>query len=185
MTTSLMVFLAIGGIGLLFLMTSLFVGDLFEALDLDFDADGGDGGSFGILDTRVISVFLATFGGIASLSLIYGQSVLISSLIGVGSGIIFGGIIFAFGAFLYSQQSSSSVSDRDLVGRTAKVIVGIQPNSIGQISCRIGEERVEKIARTRDGNAIKLGETVFIEENAGDSFIVSTMEGTGYAMLDD
>jgi len=179
MTTTTLVFLVIFGIGFLFLMISLLMGDIFEAFefDVDIDADGGDGNSFGVFDSRVISVFMTAFGGIAALGLLYGYGLFISSLIGVASGLVFGGLIFAFGYLLYSQQSSSSVSSRDLIGRTAKVIVGIEENGIGQISCKIGEERIEKIARTRSGKMITEGETVFIEENAGDSFIVSTMDG--------
>jgi len=185
MNTLLLIFLIIGGIGFSFLMISLIIGDIFDALDLDFDFDFDGGGEIGILDSRVISVFLTTFGGIAALSIYFGLGGIISSLIGVSSGIIFGGLIFAFGYFLHTQQASSSVTDRDLIGRTAQVTVGILAGSIGQISCRIGEERVEKIARTRHGEAIKEGETVFIEEFAGDSFIVSTMEGTDYPLIGD
>ena len=179
MTTFTMVFLVIFGIGFLFLMVSLLIGDLFEAFDfdVDFDADGGEGNSFGFFDSRVISMFLTAFGGTGALGLLYGYGLLLSSVIGVVSGLVFGGFIFAFGYLLFSQQSSSSVSSRDLVGRTAKVTVGIEEGGIGQISCKIGEERVEKIARTRSGKMISAGETVFIEENAGDSFIVSTIDG--------
>ena len=184
MDTLLLIFLIAGGIGFIFLMISLIIGDLFEALDFDFDMDF-DGGEIGILDSRVVSVFLTAFGGIAALTLYIGFGGIVSSLVGLISGLVFGGLIFAFAYLLHSQQSTSSVSERDLIGRTAKVIVGIQPGSIGQISCRIGEERVEKLARTRDGESIKEGETVFIEEHAGDSFIVSSMEGTTLALIEE
>jgi hypothetical protein len=187
MDTLLLIFLIAGGIGFIFLMISLIIGDLFEALDFDFDMDfdGDGGGEIGILDSRVISVFLTAFGGIAALTLYIGFGGIFSSIVGLISGLVFGGLIFAFAYLLHSQQSTSSVSEGDLIGRTAKVIVGIQPGSIGQISCRIGEERVEKLARTRDGEAIKEGVTVFIEEAAGDSFIVSSMEGTTLALIDE
>ena len=209
MFTPLFIFLVIGGIGFLFLMVSLIIGDVFEALDLDFgadadfdtdvdldadvdfdadvdaDLDAGSGSQIGILDARVISMFMTAFGFVGSFALYGGLGVLLSTFVGLGSGVIFGGLAFAFGYFLTTQESSSSVTDRDLIGRTAKVIVGIQPDSIGQISCRIGEERIEKLARTRDGKAIKRGETVFIEEVTSDSFIVSTMEGTGYELLSE
>lgn len=178
--TSLIVFLIIGGVGFLFLVVSLVIGDLFEALDIDFDADfdgdGGGGGEIGILDSRVVSVFLTAFGFIAAISSQLGLGPLLSAVIGLGSGVLFGSLIFAFGYFLHTQQSSSSVTERDLIGRTAEVIVAIKPAGIGQISCRVGEERVEKLARIRDGEEeIKAGETVFIEEATGDSLIVSSM----------
>jgi hypothetical protein len=41
------------------------------------------------------------------------------------------------------------------------------------VSCRVGEERVEKLARARDNREIKAGSTVRVEEVAGDSLIVS------------
>jgi membrane protein implicated in regulation of membrane protease activity len=86
-------------------------------------------------------------------------------------------LVFLFGYFLYSQQSSSSVSTEDLIGRTAQVVVGIQPNQLGQISCRIGEEKIEKLARTIDGTEIKAGAIVRIEQVAGDSVLVSVDDG--------
>ena len=196
MNTLLTIFIAIGVIGFLFLLISLVVGDLFEQFDFDADHDfdidhdfdldhdfDGAHGSFGVFNSRVLSVFLTAFGGIGAASLQFGYGGVFSTILGVGGGVLFGAIVFAFGYFLYSQQASSSVTNRDLVGRTAKVIVGIQPNNIGQISCRIGDENVEKLARTRDGSEIRLGEKVFIEEAGEDAFVVSSMKG--YESLDD
>jgi hypothetical protein len=41
------------------------------------------------------------------------------------------------------------------------------------VSFRIGEERVEKLARAKDDREIKAGSLVRVEEIAGDSLIVS------------
>ena len=125
----------------------------------------------------VLSMFLTAFGGIGAMAVQMGYGGWLSTFFAVGGGVIFGAVVFAFGYFLYTQQASSSVTNRDLVGRTAKVTVGIQAGSIGQISCRIGDENVEKLARTRDGTGIELGEKVFIEEVGEDVFIVSSMKG--------
>lgn len=175
--TGLTIFLIIGGIGFLFLMISLLVGDLFDAFDFDFDLDTGN--DFGIFDSRVVGVFLTTFGFVAALFIQFAFGTLVSTIFGLGIGIILGALVFAFGYFLHSQQASSSVSEKDLIGRTAQVIVGIRPESVGQISCLIGEERVEKIARARNGQEIKTGETVYIEEITGDAVIVSLEEDRG------
>jgi len=193
MNTLLTIFIAIGSIGLLFLLISLVVGDLFDSLDLDFDADhdfdfdhdldASDGGGVSFFNSRVISVFLTAFGGIGAVALQFGYGGLISGLFGVVSGFVLGAIVFAFGYFLHTQQASSSVTDRDLVGRTAKVVVKIQKGTVGQISCRIGDESVEKLARSRDGSVIKRGDTVFIEEATKDAFIVSPMED--YSMIEE
>lgn len=185
MNTLLTIFIVIGGIGILFLLISLVIGDLFESLDFDFDLefDGGDGGSFGVLDSRVISVFLTAFGGIGAVALQFGYGGLLSAIFGIGSGVALGALVFAFGYFLHTQQASSSVTERELVGRTAKVIVKIQKGTVGQISCRIGDASIEKLARSRDGSEIKRGDTVFIEEVTADAFIVSPMEN--YSQIDE
>jgi hypothetical protein len=161
----LIIFLLIGGVGFLFLLVSLVVGDLFEAAGFDLDFDGGDGG-FGILDSRVLSVFITAFGGFGAIGVQMGWGALGSSLAGLAGGIIFGAAVSLFGRFLYSQQATSSFSTNALVGRTAQVTVAIQAGQIGQITCRVGEERVEKIARTRDGAEIPLGTIVKIEESS-------------------
>jgi hypothetical protein len=59
------------------------------------------------------------------------------------------------------------------------VTVRIQPGNVGQISCRVGDERVEKLARARDGAEIKAGEIVRIESIAADSVIVSLEPAAG------
>jgi membrane protein implicated in regulation of membrane protease activity len=121
----------------------------------------------------VIAIFLTAFGGFGAIGVSFGFNALISSLFGILGGVFFGALVYQFGKFLYSQQSTSSVSEKDLIGRMAQVTVTIQAGQIGQIAVRIGEERVEKIARTLDGSEIKAGQTVFIEEVTGEAVIVS------------
>lgn len=185
-TVSLMtIFLAIGGLGFLFLLVSFIVGDIFDAIGFDFDGSMHGNGDFGLLDSRVISIFLTAFGGFGAIGVSLGYGALISSLFGVAGGVFFGATVFYFGKFLYSQQSSSSVTEDDLLGRVAQVVVAIQPNQIGQISCKIGEERVEKIARTKDGSAIKIGETVRIEAITSDAVIVSVDNDEGFPLFSE
>lgn len=168
----LMVFLGIAALGFVFLLISLIAGDVFDSIGFDTGVDPGvEGHAF--LDSRVISVFVTAFGGFGAIGIQAGLSIVASSLLGLGGGIILGGLVSLFARFLYKQQSSSSVTTSQLVGRTAQVIVAIAPGTVGQVSCRIGEERVEKLARTRDNTEIKAGVTVRVEEVAGDSLIVS------------
>lgn len=167
----LTLFLIIAGAGFVFLLLSLVVGDLFDSFDLNHDFAGGT--DLGILDSRVISVFITAFGGFGAIGVQLGLSALASSLIGLFGGAVFGGVVAAFAGFLQSQQASSAVSANQLVGRTAQVTVSIKPNQLGQIVCRIGEEKVEKLARTRNKSEIPAGEIVRIEAIAGDCVIVA------------
>ena len=123
-TFSLMtIFLAIGGLGFLFLLISLIIGDLFDAIGFNFDGPNSD---FGILDSRVISVFLTAFGGFGAIGVTLGFAAIGGTLFGLIGGLIFGAVVFYFGRFLNDQQSSSSVSTESLIGRHAQVIVGYQ-----------------------------------------------------------
>ena len=176
MTGLMTIFLVIGAIGLLFLLISLVVGDVFEAVGFDFDLDASH--DFGIFDSRVIAVFLTAFGAFGTIGATLGYGALGSSLFGLLGGVALGAIVFYFGKLLYSQQSSSSVSAEDLIGRSAQVVVGIKPGALGQISCRVGEERVEKLARTASGEEIKAGQLVRIESIGSDSVIVSIDDGS-------
>lgn len=173
--TPLMVFLGIAALGFVFLLISLVVGDLFDSVGLDL-GDGADGHA--ALDSRVISVFVTAFGGFGAIGIQLGLSIVASSLLGLGGGILFGGLVSLFGRFLIKQQSSSSVTTAQLIGRSAQVVVAITPGSLGQVSCRIGEERVEKLARARDNREIKAGATVRVDEVAGDSLIVSPYDSS-------
>ena len=170
--TPLIVFLLIAGIGFVFLIISLVVGDLFDSFGMDTGLGSGVDGH-GFLDSRVLSVFITAFGGFGAIGIQMGLGIVASSVIGLAGGVVLGGLVSLFARFLYKQQSSSSVTTAQLVGRTAQVIVSIQPNNLGQVSCRIGEERVEKLARSKDGQEIKAGSIVRVDEIAGDSLIVS------------
>lgn len=175
--TPLAVFLAIAAVGFVFLLISLLIGDIFDSFGFDVNVDGGAEGH-ALLDSRVLSMFVTAFGGIGAIGIQMGLSIVASSLLGLAGGILLGGLISLFGRFLYKQQSSSSVTTNQLVGRSAQVIVAIPPGSLGQVSCRVGEERIEKLARTRDNREIKAGATVRVDEVAGDSLIVSPYDNT-------
>lgn len=170
--SSLMVFLAIAGIGFIFLLVSLVLGDIFDSFGVDTGLDGGTDGH-GFLDSRVISVFVTSFGGFGAIGIQMGIGIVVSSFIGLAGGVVLGGLVWLFARFLYKQQSSSSVGTAQMIGRTAQVIVSIAPGSLGQVSCRVGEERFEKLARSKDNREIKAGAIVRVDEIAGDSLIVS------------
>jgi membrane protein implicated in regulation of membrane protease activity len=173
----LLVFLGIATLGFVFLLISLVVGDIFDSFGFETGLDTGVE-SHGLLDSRVISVFVTAFGGFGAIGIQAGLSIVVSSLLGLAGGIVLGGLVSLFARFLYKQQSSSSVSTTQLIGRTAQVLVSIAPGSVGQVSCRVGEERVEKLARARDNREIKAGVTVRVEEVAGDALIVTPYSDT-------
>lgn len=170
------IFAIIGGVGFVFLLASLVLGDLFEMFGAQADI-GGDGLDFGFLDSRVLAVFITAFGGFGAIGVQMGYGAGVSSGIGLFGGVVFAGVVSLFGRFLIGQQASSSVTDNDLIGKTAQVAVAIKPGEVGQITVRIGDERVEKIARSSGDEEIKAGALVKVLAIAGDSVIVETERG--------
>ena len=173
----LTIFLIIGGIGFAFLLVSLVVGDVFEMFGGTPDIGVDSNVDFGFLDSRVLAVLITAFGGFGAIGAQMGFGTVVSSLIGLLGGVVFAVVVSLFGRFLVGQQASSTVTDDSLLGRSAQVTVAIKPGEIGQIACRVGDERVERIARSRDGSGIAAGTLVKVDSIAGDSVIVSP-EGT-------
>lgn len=167
------IFLAIAGVGFLFLLLSLVFGEVFDHLGFDHDMDHGDAGGPTFFSPRVISVFITGFGGAGAIATSYGLSTLASSGIGFGSGFVLATIILLFARFLYGQQASTTVISTDVLGQTARVVVGIPKDGVGQVRCRVGEEIVDKVARSRDGKAIAENASVKVEEVLGEMVIVS------------
>jgi membrane protein implicated in regulation of membrane protease activity len=164
------VFLAIGGLGLAFLLISLIFGEIFDAFDtsLDHELDHGPG----LFSTRVMSIFITAFGGFGAIATHYGLSPLAASGVGFLSGAVFGGLAYSFARFLYGQQATSEVRASELVGQPARVIVSIPAGGVGQVRCRVGEELIDKIARAHDGATIPEHATVRVEEVLGEIVVV-------------
>jgi membrane protein implicated in regulation of membrane protease activity len=165
------VFLAICATGFLFLMVALIFGGLFDFFEADHDFDAGGPGFF---STRVMAVFVTTFGGAGAVATYYGLSPMPASLVGFATGLVFGGAIYALARVLYQQQATTEVRSGDLVGAVGRVVIAIPPGGVGQIRVRLGEELMDKIARTRDGVAIPENTAVKVDEVLGETVIVTT-----------
>jgi len=165
------VFLAIAAVGFLFLMVSLFFGEIFEHFDGSLDHDFDHGGP-GFFSTRIISVFITAFGGFGAIATDQGLGPLPASAIGAVSGFLLAAPVYFLARFLYGQQATSESRSQDLIGRVGRVVVAIPAGGVGQVRCTIGEELVDKIARGRDSVAIAENTPVIVEEVVGETVIV-------------
>jgi membrane protein implicated in regulation of membrane protease activity len=163
--SALTAFLIIAGLGFAFLLISLVFGEIFEVFE-----HGTDGAGF--FSTRVLSVFITAFGATGAIATHYGASAVWASMAGLASGFFFASIIYFFARFLHNQQASTEIRTDDLVGITARVIIRIPPEGVGQIRCRLGEDLVDKIARSGDGEAIPENSAVQIESVLGETVVV-------------
>lgn len=164
------IFLTIAAIGFLFLLFALLFGDLGH--ELHFDHGGLEQGGVSFFSTRIISVFITAFGGFGAVATHYGLSTLAASGVGLVSGAFFASLIYGFASFLYGQQASTDVRGSDLVGQTARVVVAIPAGGVGQVRCHVGEQLVDKIARSDDGQAVSEHSTVRVESILGETVVV-------------
>jgi membrane protein implicated in regulation of membrane protease activity len=165
------VFLAIAAVGFLFLIISLFFGEIFEHFDggLDHDLDHGGPGFF---STRIISVFITAFGGFGAIATDQGLGPLPASGMGAVSGFLLAAPVYFLAKFLFGQQASSESRSQDLVGKVGRVVVAIPAGGVGQVRCTIGEELVDKIARGREPQAIAENTPIIVEEVVGETVVV-------------
>ncbi len=166
------IFLAIAAVGFVFLLISLVFGEVFEHFgDGGFDHDLDHGGP-GFLSTRILSVFVTAFGGFGAIGTNYGLGPVAASGLGFASGVVFASIIYGFARFLWGQQATTELRTADLVGQNARVVVAIPKGGVGQVRCRLGEELVDKIARSQTDEPIPENAVVLIEEVLGETVVV-------------
>jgi len=177
----MLLYAAIGAFGLLFLLSMLFLGDLFHAdHDVHVEVGGhagvehGDGPS--IFSSRIIGAFLTAFGVGGVVARYLGMSHPAASGIGVATGLVMATIVYQFARLLYAQQASSEIRMTALVGQPAEVSVGIPKGGVGQVTLTVSGERSTHIARGASGQGIAAGTGVLITALSGDSVLV---EATG------
>jgi len=169
--SSFSIFLGIAALGFIFLLISLIFGEIFEHFgNGDFSHDLDHGPSF--FSPRILSVFITAFGGFGAVATHYGLSTVASSGAGFLSGVFFATSIFLFARFLYGQQAATQLGAGDIIGKTARVVVAIPRGGVGQVRCQVGEEVIDKVARSRDGEPVAENAIVRIEEVLGEIVIV-------------
>src|SRR5262245_2843303 len=175
----MLIYVAIGAFGFLFLMILLVMGD---AAGGDHDVGGHDAGGGhadvdhsgpGIFSARIMASFLTAFGVGGIVGRYYQLSHPAASGIGVAAGIVMSAVVYQFARVLYSQQASSTVRVATLVGRSAEVSVAIPAHGVGQVALLAGGERVAPIAGTVAGAAIARGTEVIVTALRGDSLVVA------------
>jgi membrane protein implicated in regulation of membrane protease activity len=161
------VFLGLTALGLVFLVLSLVMGELF-----DFMADAGLDGGPSFFSSRVLSVLVTAFGASGAIAIHLGLSTAAATAIASAGGFACGFLVYQFARFLYSQQATTEITAAGILGRSARVIVPIPPGGVGQIRIQSGEELIDKVARSRSGGPVAANSIVIVEEVLGEIVIV-------------
>ncbi len=170
----MLIFATIFGVGFAILIINLiFGGDADADADADVgdDIDGGHGPS--VFSMRIISLLLVGFGAVGfGFRATTEMSMFQSSMAGIGGAVAIGALGYLIIRMFYSSQTSSTISEQDIIGQTANVIDTMSENQNGQVACIIRGREITYLARSVDGSTINRGISVRIIEKTGSVVIV-------------
>ena len=162
----MLVFVSLAAIGLLLTAASAFLGHDFEAHpELEV-------GGIGFFSVRAMAIFLLTFGTVGALGRWLEKPPITSSLWGLLAGVGMYGIYIAAMQLIRSQQASSLIEDRELVGLTGMVTVAIPADGSGEVTCRLKSQTTRRMARAARRQPIAEGTLVRVSELHGDVLLV-------------
>jgi len=173
----MLIFATIFGVGFVILIINLIFG---ADHDVDTGADVGighdvDGGGHGpsIFSLRIISLLLVGFGAVGfGFRATTDMSMFQSSMAGIAGAIAMGAFGYLIIRMFYASQTSSTISDQDIIGLTGNLIDAIHGDQNGQVSCIVRGREITYLARSADGQSINRGAPVRIVEKAGSVVIV-------------
>ncbi|KRQ86434.1 putative membrane protein YuaF [Caloramator mitchellensis] len=135
------------------------IGD-FDGLDIDYEIPFL---SFLPLKPNLIILFITVFGGLGlilyRLNLGSTITLMFSLLVAIFATLAFNSFILKP---LYRAQNTSAVSQKDLIGKVAKVKIPIRKEGVGQIIYSIKGNRYTAPAKTFDGQELEKDEKVII-----------------------
>ena len=163
------VFIILAVVGVVLLLISAFFGFFGDDIEAAPEVEGG-GPHF--LSLRSIAVFLTAFGTVGAIARWYNLPAMLSSLWGLLAGAAMSGVYILAMQMVRSQEASSLIEDRELVGLTGRVTVTIPADGLGEVSCTVKSQTTRRMARSKDRQAIAEGVIVRVIEVQGDVALV-------------
>lgn len=130
------IFLIIGVVGAVLLLISLLLDGIFEAFDF------GDGP----LSLTSIAAFTAIFGFTAFASVGAGVATPVAALLGGLAGLVGGAAAWWLSRLIRGAESTTAVSEDELVGKIASVVLAIPVTGLGEVALTRHGERVSLAA---------------------------------------
>jgi hypothetical protein len=131
-------FIVIGVVGLLLLVVSLVLGEVFDGL---FDGIGGD-----VISTAAVAGFLAAFGfagAIAARTL----GTTLSVLVGIVAGVVVGGVAGVVTRTLSRSQTDATPTSLAVVGLAGTVVTAVPSQGYGEVSVTVAGHLTKLNAR--------------------------------------
>ena len=171
----MLVFIAIAIASFIVLASSFLFGHDHdtEHVDVDHGVDGHDiEPTISFFSMKVLGTLTMGFGAAGAIARSYGADYLVSSLIGLASGVALSGVMYLILTLIYRQQSSSVVQTSSAVGQTGIVQTGISGEKLGEVSLTIGGQYVTYLAKSARGKDIPKGHTVKVVGLVGSQLVV-------------
>lgn len=163
-----------------------FDSDLGSGLDVG-DADGllGGVGDFvgSLLNFRSLLFFSAFFGtaGVVFSTIVGGEAAGIGTILtAVFLGLVAAVVNGQLTRFIKTSEASSQITDREIRGRTAQVVVPLGPGTKGRIKANFGGQPQYLIARPHDSEPdaeFKVGDQVVVVEVENGTALVASLHG--------
>jgi membrane protein implicated in regulation of membrane protease activity len=124
--------------------------------------EGGRGGeaTISFFSLKVMGTLTMGFGAAGSIAKYYGHDMVISSLIGVGFGIVLSVLMYFSLNLIYKQQATSAIDVGTAVGQLATVSTTIAPGKSGEISIEIQGRYTHLFARSNNNEEVLKGTKV-------------------------
>ncbi|MFN0283785.1 MAG: hypothetical protein ACKVZ6_17665 [Kineosporiaceae bacterium] len=154
-------FIVIGVIGLLLLVASLVLGEVFDGL---FDAIGGD-----VLSTAAVAGFLAAFGFAGAIAARSAGGT-VAVLVGVVAGVVVGGVAGVVTRGLSRSRTDATPTSGALVGLAGTVVTAVPSQGYGEVSVTVAGHLTKLNARAE--TALAVGTPVMVTATLSPTSVV-------------
>ncbi len=145
--------------------------------DVSHDIHPEGEGTISIFSTKVLGTFVMGFGAAGAIAQYYKLSYPQSSLVGVGSGIVLGAVMYAMLLLFIREQASSLISAETVIGCVGVVTTTIDANAVGEVGVAAEGEYRNYSARAIGAQSIEKGRRVRVARLAGGVLLVEEVQG--------
>ena len=179
---TLMIFIAIALAGFILVAGGFLFGhdhDMGHDVGHDMGQDGHpeSEGTINIFSTKVLGTFIMGFGAAGAIAMYYEARSMHASLIGVGSGIALGAVMYVILLMFIKEQASSLIPTESVLGCIGVVTTSIDKDAVGEVGVSAEGQYRNYAARATGSQGIEKGRRVRVVRMAGGDLIVEEVQG--------
>lgn len=145
--------------------------------DVSHDIHPESEGTISIFSTKVLGTFVMGFGAAGAIGQVYKLDYTQSSLVGLGSGVVLGAIMYVILLLFVREQSSSLIASETVIGCIGVVTTSIDSNAVGEVGVSAEGEYRNYSARATGAQRIEKGRRVRVVRMSGGVLFVEEVQG--------